>query len=108
MKLHLVTDTEGVNDFPGGIPGKVPRMVITLIQITMYVIWFNRIRKKFHSEIISLEQSKNSIKKHFKSVIEFKFRKHFPHRLAKFRENYCHTPAICDVINDDELVINLL
>ena len=97
-----------LNDFPAGVPGKVPRMVITLIQITMYVIWFNRNRKKFHNEVISLEQSKNSITKHFKSVIEFKFRKHLPHRLAKFRENYCHTPAICDVVNNDELVINLL
>ncbi len=97
-----------LNDFPGDTREKVPRMVITIIQITMYVIWLNRKRKRFHGEDTPIEQSRNTIKKHFKSVLDFKFRKHLPHRLAKFRENYCHTPQICNVINDEELFVNLI
>ena len=97
-----------LNDFPNGTPEKVPRMVITLIQIAMYVIRTNRVRKKYHNEVIPIERSKNTIVKHFKAAIELKFRKHFPNALAKFRENYCHTPHVCNVVNDDTLEVNVL
>ena len=97
-----------LNDFPNGTPEKVPRMVITLLQIAMYVIWTNRVRKKYHNEAIPIERSKNTIIKHFKAAIELKFRKHFPSALAKFRENYCHTPQVCNVVNNDTLEVNIL
>ena len=97
-----------LNKFPTAVPDKVPRMVITLLQITMYVIWFNRQRKKFHDEVITAEQSRNTIRKYFRSALEFKFRKHFPNGLAKFKENYCHTPRICKVVNDTDLVVNFI
>ena len=97
-----------LNEFPQGIPEKVPRMAVTLLQIAMYVIWTNRVRKKYHNEVIHVERSKHIIAKRFRAVLELKFRKHFPHALAKFRENYCHTPQVCTVVNNDTLEVNIL
>ena len=97
-----------LNDFPPQIPDKSPKLVITIIQIAMYVIWNNRNKMKFHKHETCIEESKSVINNTFATIIKRKFDQYMPHGLAKFRENYCHTPEICDVVQNDTLQVQLV
>ena len=97
-----------LNDFPTQIPDKAPKIVITIIQIAMHVIWNNRNKFKFQKEETHIQESKNKTNSAFKRIIKHKFDQHIPHRLAKFRENYCHTPELCNVVNNDTLQVQLI
>ena len=92
-----------VNNFPDNTPDNIRKMVTGLLQISMHVIWLNRNELKFKKYENHILKSKNTIIKHFKSVLEYEFNNLEPH---KFRKKYCHTPEICDVVGDS-LIVNL-
>lgn len=94
-----------VNIFPENTPNKIQKMVVGLLQIAMYTIWNNRNRFKFKEEITHLSESINFIEKDFKSVLRHKF-----DILGeqKFKENFCHTPQICSIDDEGNILINLI
>ena len=96
-----------LNIFPEGTSYDIQKMASGLLQIAMYVVWNNRNKFKFHREIVHLNESKNTIMKHFHSVILQKYKKHMPHDPVKFTRKFCHTPEICNLIRNEVLHVDL-
>ena len=99
-----------LNKFPQGISMNKIKMVSTLIQITLHTIWLNRNKFLFDkvSDAPTLEGTLKQISSNFYQSIKKKFNEHMPNQLQKFRQTFCHTPKVCDVINDKELSVKLL
>ena len=99
-----------LNDFPQGTSIQKKKMVLTLIQISMHSIWMNRNKVLFDKanpqELLPL--SENVIHYSFLKILKQKFREYLPNRMAKFRQDFCHTPLVCTVFHNNDLLVNLL
>ncbi len=84
------------------------KLVITLIQITLHTIWLNRNRLKFKNEKPFIDASKRKIQNDFEYTIKNKYHNYIKkNMLEKFRKDFCHTPEICNIV-DNNLMIGLL
>ena len=52
-------------------------------------------------------QAQNKILYTFQNVIKTQYKKYMPNSLVKFRQNFCHTPDVCDVI-EEEVFVNMV
>ena len=87
-------------------------MIVTLLQITLHQIWLNRNSRKFEPLTFDVTQTNlNSeffIKSCFTTALRTKYFYSTTHNLlAQFRQRFCHTPQVCDVMNDT-LVVHIL
>ena len=73
----------------------------------MYVIWNNRNQKKFKKVETHINESENTISKHFRAAVEQQFNLLIPQNRQKFIRKYCHTPEICDLLENDVLHVEL-
>ena len=96
-----------LNKFPHGTSRDIKKMVTGLLQIAMHVIWNNRNQRKFKKIETHINESQNTISKHFKDAILTKYKKLIPHKRGKFYRKYCHTPEVCDLLENDVLHIDL-
>ena len=99
-----------LNKFPDNISIQKTKMVITLIQITLHTIWINRNKTLFDkvANRPTIMGSRSAILYAFYSCLKHKFQEYMPNSLAKYKENFCHTPRICTVLNDVDLRVQLL
>ena len=99
-----------LNKFPKNISIPKMQMVSTLIQIAMHTIWIHRNSVQFDKPEFrtTIEGSKQIIRDTFISILQKKFDEYMPNGMTKFRQNFCHTPTICNVQNDTELIARLL
>ena len=104
FKLFKIT----LNIFPPNVPLCIRHMVVTLVQITLYVIWLNRNARKFDGILTSIFDSQHRIRYLFQKVLTARFQKCLPNGLAHFRTHFCHTPQICQVVDNSQLVVNLI
>lgn len=105
--LNLYFSRLLVNDFPHGTSYGVVLMATAILQIYMYVIWNNRKKFNFRREIVHINEGKNTILKHFKSVMLLKYNKLVPHNSNKIKLKYCHTPESCDILENEGFHVDL-
>ena len=97
-----------LNVFPPNISLPIQRMVVTLLQITFYVLWTHRNARHFDGVNPSVPEGQHKIRHLFTRVLTAQFTKFGLTGLAPFRKTFCHTPQICQVVNNATLEVNLI
>ena len=98
-----------LNIFPPNVSNDRRALIVTLLQITLYQIWANRNSLKFDkiqpnillSQLFIASNFTSRLRKHYVSYIN-------SNGLAQFRQKFCHTPQVCNVVNNTTLVVNIL
>ena len=99
-----------LNKFPDKITIQKTKMVITLIQIALHAIWLTRNSTLFYrvQDQRTLTKNKNIIAYTFSKIFQKKLRQYMPGGLAKYRENFCHTPNVCTIIENKIVKVQLI
>ena len=99
-----------LGDFPQKTPFKKINMCLSLLQVAIHAIWENRnyilFEQKHRDKALTIGEG--VIYGTFCTILKRKFNEFRPNGLNKFRELYCHTPEVCEVLGNDQIRVHML